>query len=67
MPGADATGYYRGRWLEARYPGRCAACGAGVWRGARVWYVPARRRVECVECGRRTMEAPRGQEGGKDA
>ena len=50
----DATAYHRGRWMEAKYPGYCAACGASVWRGARIWYVPRLRRVECAPCGKRT-------------
>ena len=50
----DATAYYRGRWMEAKYPGYCAACGASVWRGATIWYVPKLRRVECSPCGKRT-------------
>jgi hypothetical protein len=36
-----------GRWLDARYPGTCADCGAEAERGSRVLYFCRTREIVC--------------------
>lgn len=45
-PGADDIG---GRWIIARYSGRCSSCGSTITAGDRVHHRP--RRTICAGCG----------------
>jgi hypothetical protein len=38
-------------WITARYRGACGLCDAFILAGARAWYWPASRRLECESCG----------------
>jgi hypothetical protein len=40
----------RGRWIRARYPGRCRSCAAVVAPGDRVRHDPQARAVTCADC-----------------
>lgn len=46
----DASGYYRGRAMSARFAGYCGRCQASIGRGETVWYIPAARRTICGVC-----------------
>jgi hypothetical protein len=46
------------RWLEARYPGACADCGAEVERGDRVLYFRRTRAVVCASCAGEVRSGP---------
>jgi len=39
-----------GRWIRARYAGRCRACSAGVVPGDRVFHDAEARAVTCADC-----------------
>src|SRR4051794_23631111 len=39
-----------GRWITARYDGRCERCGNRVLPGDRVFHSPHRRKVTCPAC-----------------
>ena len=41
------------RWIEARYPGKCAGagCGAAIPKKARAYYFPKGRILYCTKCG----------------
>src|SRR3954469_5818732 len=45
-PGPRATG----RWIRARYAGRCRACSAGVVPADRVFHDAEARAVTCADC-----------------
>lgn len=40
-----------GRWITARYPGRCRHCRQTVYPGDRVLHFRAERKVACRACG----------------
>jgi hypothetical protein len=46
---APASSVSRGRWIIARYDGRCASCGSQITVGDRVHHRP--RRTVCAGCG----------------
>lgn len=50
-----AHGRYSGdpRWIEARFNGRCAACGESIAAGERAFYWPKGKRLVCAgtDCG----------------
>ena len=35
------------RWIDARFTGTCARCGAVITRGMRIFYYPANRATYC--------------------
>lgn len=37
--------------LNARYPGKCAICGAKFPKGANIFYDPRSKQAYCVACG----------------
>lgn len=40
------------RWVEARFPGKCARCGASIAKGARAFFYPSSRSLYCAgDCG----------------
>jgi hypothetical protein len=42
-----------GRWIRARYAGRCESCAGKVLPGDRVFHSPQRRKVTCPACAYR--------------
>ena len=40
----------RGRYITARYPGRCTSCRRYITPGARILYTPAAGLVYCTVC-----------------
>ena len=46
---APASSMSSGRWIIARYDGRCASCGSQITVGDRVHHRP--RRTVCARCG----------------
>jgi hypothetical protein len=46
---APASSTSSGRWIIARYDGRCASCGSQITAGDRVHHRP--RRTVCARCG----------------
>jgi hypothetical protein len=45
------SGSSGGRWIRARYPGRCH-CGREINPGDRALYFPLGKKLSCQECGR---------------
>lgn len=43
----------RGRWIRARFDGRCRRCNGTVFRGDRVWHDRVQRAVWCAACAPR--------------
>jgi len=41
-----------GRWIKARYPGKCGGCGCSIVRGDRIRHRPGQ--ALCASCGERT-------------
>jgi hypothetical protein len=39
----------RARWMDLRYPGKCAQCGKDLPAGSRAFYDPADKTVCCTE------------------
>jgi len=45
------SGSSGGRWIRARYPGRCH-CGRQILPGDRALYFPIGKKLSCRACGR---------------
>lgn len=41
------------RWLDARFAGKCAGCGAAFRKGDRIFYFPIGKRAVSGECAER--------------
>jgi hypothetical protein len=49
-PSAEPVPRAEGRWICARYSGRCRSCSADVAPGDRVWHDAQARAVTCADC-----------------
>ena len=38
-------------WITTKYPGQCAACQGRIPAGARAFYFPKGKHLECSRCG----------------
>jgi hypothetical protein len=38
-------------WITTRYRGACVLCDAFILAGARAWYWPYNKQLECASCG----------------
>jgi hypothetical protein len=49
-PPVSSAAHVPGRWIRARFSGRCRVCSAPVAPGDRAWHDPVARAVTCADC-----------------